>query len=1031
MFNKFTSPDRYVRRWVKIRSNDYGYGFCTEKRPDGALVVYTDIPGVAEKRVVVPVEHLRVVRVALGTRVWLKGTPYGWHAGEISGVSGFDEYLVRVPGLPRDRKLRGDQFVVRWSRPLANPVQALASGLCDSPEYYEARRAFRDQLLRQRSASHGFTAVLSAAVELYPHQLDTVARVLSDPVLRYLLADEVGLGKTIEAGLVMRQLLLDDPRATALVAVPAPLIRQWQDELRGRLLLGHHLSIGRIRLVTHEQLIREAGIRDRAVVVIDEAHRVLPHVDDAPRLRADLLAARGLLLLSATPMRGHIRVLLGLLNLIDPTAFPRDDIESFEARVVARESEATSLEMLTSDRASAAQRASVLQELMAGHGIEPALARLVRECRAATDADAPVWSALVDYVRETYRISRRMIRHRRDTDSTEQYPVAGRRVTFVPVDDPARSIVDDFLDQYRDLLDGDVEQITFGRMVVHALSGPNSLLRHLESRLDSSTEDELSVPERERDLFRITAAKLSLTGTDMRLKVALDFVADRMSDGHKVVVVGTSTDAARAFYEAALARWPHQVHCHVGTSDWRAYEKDVTRFLDAQDGAILVGDHTVEEGRNLQDAHVLVNLDLPLDPNRLEQRIGRVDRFARRVEPAEVVVLTEPGSEWVTSHVRLLDEGIGIFTASVATLQRKLGQVLEDLTRDLPVSGSRALEVDLPALRASLDDERIDVDLLEELESVTMASDFDDAGVAELREAEADYTAIRSAFGRLTSMRGGLGLRPMEHVSTGVVTFDSEAGRLISGASKDVADEVLPLLRSPRAYARDVATSRTGVGPLRLGDPLVDWLDQYLRVDERGRARAVVRPHDDVTVPTLWLSCDFLVEFDASHLRAESEAVRRRLRRRGDALLPPVIERTWTDGAGAAESRTVDVLERPYADSSDWLLKGTEWTNVLAELPDWRGSCLTAAEVAWSYLRDTPALTTAPADAAQRAHTEVRRRLAVLEARSQRLPSEAERESAHRDLVREQELGDSLLLGVAQPAVSVVACGAIILWPTR
>lgn len=1016
---------------MKVKSNNDGYGFCTEKRPDGALVVYTDIPGVTETRVVVPVEKLEVVRVARGTRVWLKGDPYGWHAGEISDVMGFDEYHVRVPGLTRDLKLRGDRFVVRWNRPLTDPVRALASGLCDSPEYYEARRAFRDQLSRQRSVSRGFTAVLSAAVELYPHQLDTVARVLSDPVLRYLLADEVGLGKTIEAGLVMRQLLLDDPRATALVAIPASLIQQWQDELRGRLLLGHELSVGRIRLVTHEQLVREVGLRDRTVIVIDEAHRVLPYVDNAPRLRADLLAARGLLLLSATPMRGHLRVLLGLLNLIDPTAFPRDDIQSFEERVAARESEATSLEVLTSDRASAAQRASVLQALVAAHGIEPALTRLVRECRAATDPDAPVWSALVDYVRETYRISRRMIRHRRDTESTEQYPVAGRQVTFVPIEDPARSIVDDFLDQYRDLLDGDVDPVTFGRTVVYGLSGPNSLLRHLERRLESSTEDELFVPERERALFRITAAKLGLTGTDTRLKIALDVVADRLSGGLKVVVVSTSTDAARAFYEAALARWPHQVHGHVGASDWRAHEKDVARFLDAQDGAVLVGDHTMEEGRNLQDAHVLLNLDLPLDPNRLEQRIGRVDRFARRVEPAEVVVLTEPGSEWVTSHVRLLDQGIGIFTASVATLQRKLGQVLEELTRQLPASGSHALQVDLSALRASLDDERIDVDLLEELESVTMASDFDEAGVVELREAEADCTAIRDAFCRLTSMRGGLDLRPVEHAATGVVTFDSEAGRSISGAPKDVADEMLPLLRSPRAYARDVATSRSGVSPLRLGDPLVDRLNQYLRVDERGRARAVVRPHDDVTVPTLWLSCDFLVEFDASHLRTESEVVRRRLRRRGDALLPPVIERTWTDGAGTADARTVDVLEQPYADSSDWLLKGTEWTDVLAELPDWRELCLAAAEVAWSCLRDTPALTFAPANAAQRARTEVRRRLAVLEARSQRLPSQAERESARRDLVREQQVGDSLTLGVARPAVSVVACGAIILWPTR
>jgi ATP-dependent helicase HepA len=212
---------------------------------------------------------------------------------------------------------------------------------------------------------------------------------------------------------------------------------------------------------------------------------------------------------------------------------------------------------------------------------------------------------------------------------------------------------------------------------------------------------------------------------------------------------------------------------------------------------------------------------------------------------------------------------------------------------------------------------------------------------------------------------------------------------------------------------------------------LVDWLEQYLRVDERGRAAAFVRPYQGVKVPTLWLSCDFLVEFDASNLRAETEAVRRRLRRRGDALLPPVIERTWTDSAGPADNAILEVLEKPYVDRSDWLLKGMEWRKVLAELPDWKELCEASFESAWDRLRMTSALTTAPVDAVGGARAEVDRRLAVLEVRSQRLPSKAERESARRDFSREMELGDALVKGIREPAVSVVACGAVVLWPVQ
>jgi ATP-dependent helicase HepA len=211
---------------------------------------------------------------------------------------------------------------------------------------------------------------------------------------------------------------------------------------------------------------------------------------------------------------------------------------------------------------------------------------------------------------------------------------------------------------------------------------------------------------------------------------------------------------------------------------------------------------------------------------------------------------------------------------------------------------------------------------------------------------------------------------------------------------------------------------------------LVDWLEQYLRIDERGRARAVVRPYQGVKVPTLWLSCDFLVEFDASRLRAESEAVRRRLRRRGDALFPPVIERTWTDSAGPADQSLLEVLEKPYESNSDRLLRGREWADVLAELPDWRTLCEVSAEAARDSLRTTAALTIAPLAAAERARGEVARRRAVLATRSQRLPFEAERRGALQELRREEELGAALLDGVSEPAVSVVACGAVVLWPS-
>ncbi|GAA5133969.1 protein DpdE [Pseudonocardia adelaidensis] len=1031
---RYSLPPSYVGRWVRATTNDLGYGVCRGKTTDGnAIVEYTDIPGAVTKTMTVPTQDLELARITPGTRVWLEGKPFGWHAAEVTGWSGNDSYWVHVRGLPRDLKLRGNRFVVRWDKPLSDPVTAVRHGLCDSPEYYEARRPFTDKLVHQRRTSRGFTAALSAAVELYEHQLDTVARVLSDPVLRYLLADEVGLGKTIEAGLIVRQLLLDDSVATVLITVPDTLTDQWRDELRDKLVLAPAFREGRLQVMPHEKLREARGLREHALVVVDEAHRLLRELDRFPILRDDLLNTKGLLLLSATPMRADPAVFRDLLNLVDPEAFPRDDIESFRRRLQQREKEATDLQVLTARRATSRQRKSVLKELLATHGGDPAVARMVQQCEAAEDSSARVWEELANYVRETYRISRRVIRHRRNSDSTQDYPVAGRRAIFIPLDDPARNVVDDFLDRYRELLaeePPDAARTQYSLAVLNGLGGPRALLHHLKRRLAARPGRPMAVPERDRALVESTVARLELAETGTRMAAALDIVQGHLDKEQKVVIVGTSHAIAREFYEAATNRWPKLVGAHLENTEPHARENAVSDFLHEPRGRVLVGDSTLEEGRNLQGAHTLVNLDLPIDPNRLEQRIGRLDRFARRVRPAEIAVFTEPTSDWVSAHVRLLHAGIGIFDESVATLQRRLAEILDDLVERLLKEGSDAFAADVDELRYDLAQERNDVDLLEELESVAIAADFDPAGVADLRAAEENTDELRDAFLELTSLKSGIGLRPAVDRS-GILQFQVKHNAPIQGLPDDKARAVWPLLRGRRTFEREVATEHGGVAPLRIGDPLVEWIDQYLRTDERGRARALIRPCPAVREPVLWMACDFLVEFDASHLPSESETLTRRVRRRGDALLPPTLVRTWTNAFGPAPPRLVtDVLGVPFNEDRDRVLVGRAWDEVLEALPDWASLCRLSADAAHDELRTMPVIAEDPVASARRARTAVAARLAVLRARAERLPSAAERRSARQEAVQEETVGLALVKGVEHPAVSVIACGVVVLWPS-
>src|SRR5690606_944793 len=93
-----------------------------------------------------------------------------------------------------------DLYVRPWDAP-EDPAEVLACGGAESQYLHDRRRAAIEPLRDLRSACQGLTALASAGVDLVPHQVAAVRRVLTDPVQRYLLADEVGLGKTIEAGL--------------------------------------------------------------------------------------------------------------------------------------------------------------------------------------------------------------------------------------------------------------------------------------------------------------------------------------------------------------------------------------------------------------------------------------------------------------------------------------------------------------------------------------------------------------------------------------------------------------------------------------------------------------------------------------------------------------------------------------------------------------------------------------------------------------------------------------------------------------
>ena len=1037
--------NRLTNQWVLHRGHGSGLGLCTAVYETTADIAYYTVAGEAPEVENFPVHEIRIPNSYTGYRAWVPNEGFGFWPALIERHDGQGFVLHSSFG---SRKFPPQNVVIRRSEPFTQPLAAVQTGATDDPTLYLARRGFLAELVLQVAACRGYDSVPSAAIDLYDHQLETLQRVLEDPVPRYVLADEVGLGKTIEAALIIRQTLLDDDSARVYISTPSALVRQWRSELAAKFLLGSMLESDdqlypRILIRSHQEFTAyPAEAQEARFLVIDEAHQLISdalwggqwHI-----LAAAAHAAHGLLLLSATPMRGNYGVLEALLHLVDPVAFPLGQAARFAERVEERTAELVDIDVLTSRFAMPTDRAEALKRIRDRHPGDPFVEQ-------ATDPNATGMVITADaaqlehYLRETFRISRRMIRHRRGVGSAAGFPTAGRRAFLIPVqDDQAQEVIDDFLETYRlriQALSRASAMPLFWKAVSHGLAGAGPLGEFIAARLA-----ELARPESPGDtagewsLLEQARARLLLT-PDARGRAAVDEACRRVAAGQRIVAISGYAVEARRFADLAQDRLGEscKVLTHLADTAAVAGEWILESFLTADGGSLLVGDSSLEEGRNLQGSDGLLNLDLPLSPNRLEQRIGRVDRYAgvstlpaARAVP-EILVLLPTESLWSSAQIRLFDDGIGIFTESVSTAQRLLAKMEADLSARLLDQGVAALSAGLPELRDAIEDEKIQVDELEDWESDPALDDGNAVTTELLRTYENRAAELAPALSALMSPAGGLPLN-VERTREGE-TFRFRLRRYPAYLIPPGLDPRMEeLLRRDYSIQRRPSLTHALVTPLRVGDPLVGWMREYLLADERGRAFALTVGDESVVTWDLWLRLDYLVEFGEHALTQVPAGDRQRLRRRGQGFLAPRMFGLWANPdfvAGPGLAQHLDSLLKARSGTSGLPV---DWREVRGEIQGWATECSAAERTGRAWVAASEEVRLAVASGVTAAAADLSRREGVLSARAARLPSLEERTAARHDLERERVLGRPILEGVAEPSISLVSCGALIRRP--
>jgi len=444
-----------------------------------------------------------------------------------------------------------------------------------------------DVALRLRYAElrlqKGFDELLSLGaisnVEHFGYQLDTVRRVLRDFRGRVLLADEVGLGKTIEACLALKEYWMRGLARKALILTPASLVGQWMDELTERFALTPVAADAQLvrrdeEFWTREPLVvaslplaRQAAHRDRLsrieydLVIVDEAH-VLKNRASAGWQLVNDLRKRFLLLLSATPVGNNLTELYNLIQLLRPGLLQGEAQFRREYGQIEALSQPGRRDRLR----------ELLREVM------------VRNTRAHIDLTLPKRIAATHIVRP----------------APEEANVLDALAAVIR-------------DKYNAATAADRWRMTTLQM--QAGSGPAALRFGLR--------DHAGQPD--ADPFAAVAAALDRIGGRRSAKVGALLDLARRSPDKKIVF--TRFRATLDELDAALTAAGHRVSVfHGGLSS-----VDKQRAIDAfeDDAAILLSTEVGGEGRNLQFCRTVINYDLPWNPVTIEQRVGRVHRIGQ------------------------------------------------------------------------------------------------------------------------------------------------------------------------------------------------------------------------------------------------------------------------------------------------------------------------------------------------------------------------------------------------------------------
>ena len=657
--------------------------------------------------------QLKYIELSNQTRTYYKKDDK-WSIGRIIDKDVLDngsiDYEVQFPN--KEKKWISEKSLhVRSLKNLLDPTDVLAFSYGETQYLHDARMKILNWIINLRESVSGLTALSSSSIELVVHQINVAKKILSDPIQRYLLSDEVGMGKTIESGIIARQCLLDDDLSTVLVIVPKHLKKKWEMELFSKFYLNDFDE--RIEIISVEEIQNINYIP--TLLIIDEAHNIVTktskYLNNEKELIINLaINSEKLLILSATPGIGNEEILLSLLKILDPFTFGEEDIEQFKIKLNKQREQGVFLRILNPNISEFLLKRNLAKVSNLFPNDSFCLdysTRILELIENGKDFKKEI-NELKIHITETWNFNNRLIRtRRRDTEGWE-FQSRGNIIDekcsqehlqlFINPNNVYENInfqIENWRAEVSLLIDSlpKLIQQKLEIRYIELLEKSNDSLEVFKLFLKKSKNDILFKSELE------LLEKIELEIDDYAFENNINLISNKIMDflnsfsETSVGIIFVDDINLGKLYFSSLKKLLRNKKIII-LDDFLNQELDLSVCFEDKDLRLIIVDKKNEEGIDLQFADVMIHLDLLFNVSRIEQRIGRLDRFGRKKSQTiqHLIILPTDNEEypWINWFDLLID-GFKVFNEPISDIQLKIEDINIEIYSGLLKHGSSSL----------------------------------------------------------------------------------------------------------------------------------------------------------------------------------------------------------------------------------------------------------------------------------------------------------------------------------------------------